>query len=124
MLYDKDLTYKIIGCAYAVHADLGPGLLESTYEACLEYELIQAGFDVKRQIALPVTYKDIKLDVGYRIDLLIENKVIVELKAVESIAPVHEAQLLTYLKLSNLKTGLLINFNVKDLKKGIIRRVN
>lgn len=124
MPYNKELTYKIIGCAFNVHSDLGPGLLESTYEACLEYELIQAGLDVKRQVALPVNYKDIKLEVGYRIDLLVENKVIIELKAVEKIAPIHEAQLLTYLKLSHIKTGLLINFNVKDLKKGIYRRVN
>lgn len=124
MPYNKELTYNIIGCAYNVHSDLGPGLLESTYEACLEYELIQAGLNVKRQVALPVNYKDIKLEVGYRIDLLVEDKVIIELKAVENIAPIHEAQLLTYLKLSNIKTGLLINFNVKDLKKGIYRRVN
>jgi GxxExxY protein len=124
MFYDKQLTYTIIGCAFNVHSDLGPGLLESTYEACLEYELVQSGLKVKRQVNLPVKYKDINLETGYRIDLLVEDKVIIELKAVEEIAPIHEAQLLTYLKLSKIKTGLLINFNVKDLKKGIIRRVN
>jgi len=124
MLYDENLTYKIIGCAYKVHSILGPGLLESTYEVCLEKGLIIEGLKVQRQVALPVFYKDIKLDAGYRIDLLVEDRVILELKSVDEIAPIFEAQLLTYLKLSGLKTGFLINFNVTDLKKGIIRRVN
>lgn len=124
MLFDKELTYKIIGCAYEVHSQLGPGLLESTYEACLEKELIEHGLKVQRQVSLPVVYKNSKLDAGYRIDLLVEDKVILELKSVDEMAPIFEAQLLTYLKLAGLKTGLLINFNVIDLKKGIIRRVN
>jgi GxxExxY protein len=119
----NDISYKIIGCAYAVHSELGPGLLESTYEACLEYELRKLGFKVEKQKSLPVIYHGVRLDAGYRIDLLIENKIIIELKSVENIIPIHEAQLLTYLKLAKIKLGLLINFNVKDLKKGIVRRV-
>jgi len=119
----NDISYKIIGCAYTVHSELGPGLLESTYETCLEYELLERGLKVERQKSLPVIYKDVKLTAGYRIDLLVENKVIVEIKSCEAVAPIHEAQLLTYLKLANKKLGLLINFNVKDLKQGIMRRV-
>ncbi len=119
----NDLSYKIIGCAYQVHSELGPGLLESSYEACLQYELLNEGLKTESQKALPVVYKDIKLDAGYRIDLLVEDSVIIEIKSVEAIAPIHEAQLLTYLKLSKIKLGLLINFNVPDLKKGIMRRV-
>ncbi len=119
----NDLSYAIIGCSYTVHSELGPGLLESTYEVCLEYELLKKGLKVERQKSLPVVYKNIKLDAGYRIDLLVEDKIIVELKSCEAIAPVHEAQLLTYLKLAKIKLGLLINFNVADLKKGIRRRV-
>lgn len=119
-----NITYKIIGCAYKVHTALGPGLLESTYEVCLESELLQSGFHVSRQLALPVVYNNIKLDAGYRIDLMVENMIIIEMKSVESLAPVHTAQLLTYLKLSNIKVGLLINFNETDLKNGIKRLVN
>ena len=119
----NDISYKIIGCAYTVHSELGPGLLESTYETCLEYELLERGLKVERQKSLPVIYKDVKLTAGYRIDLLVEDKVIVEIKSCEAVAPIHEAQLLTYLKLANKKLGLLINFNVKDLKQGIMRRV-
>jgi len=119
----NDISYKIIGCAYTVHSELGPGLLESTYETCLEYELLDKGLKVERQKPLPVIYKDIKLNAGYRIDLLVEEKVIVEIKSSEAISPVYEAQLLTYLKLADKKLGLLINFNVKDLKQGIMRRV-
>ena len=117
----NDLTYTIIGCAYKVHSELGPGLLESTYEVCLEYELFKAGLNVKRQKSLPVIYNDIKLEAGYRIDLLVNNKIILELKSVDAIAPIHKAQLMTYLKLSELKLGLLLNFNVKDMKTGINR---
>ena len=106
-----------------MHAELGPGLLESTYEACLTYELLQSGYKVERQKPLPVIYKEVKLDAGYRIDLLVNNKVIVELKSVDAIAPIHEAQLLTYMKLSGIKLGLLLNFNVKDFKQGIMRRI-
>ena len=119
----NDISYKIIGCSYKVHANLGPGLLESTYEVCLEHELISAGLHVIRQKELPVVYDDIKLNAGYRIDLLVENEIIIELKSVDAIAPIHEAQLLTYLKLSGKKLGLLLNFNVTDMKKGIMRRV-
>ncbi len=119
----NQLSYEIIGCAYEVHKQLGPGLLESTYEACLAYELIEKGLETKRQVALPVVYKDIKLDAGYRIDLLVRESIILEIKSAEAIIPIYEAQLLTYLKLSGIKLGLLINFNVNDLKKGIMRRV-
>ncbi|PKP08544.1 MAG: GxxExxY protein [Bacteroidetes bacterium HGW-Bacteroidetes-4] len=123
MDYLNHLSHEIIGCAIKVHQELGPGLLESTYEVCLEYELIQKGIIAERQKALPVIYNSIKLDAGYRIDLLVGNEVIVELKSVDSLLPIHEAQLLTYMKLSGKKLGLLINFNVKLLKDGIVRRV-
>jgi GxxExxY protein len=117
------LTEMIIGAAIEVHRHLGPGLLESTYEACLYYELIKLGLRVERQKALPVIYKEVRLDQGYRIDLLVENTVIVELKVVEKISQVHEAQVLSYLKLSGCPAGLLLNFNVKLLKQGIRRFV-
>jgi GxxExxY protein len=117
----NQITEKIIGCAIEVHRNLGPGLLESAYEECLYYELNELGLNVKRQLALPLVYKDVKLDAGYRIDLMVENKVIVEIKSVEAIAEIHKAQLMTYMKLANIKIGLLINFNVSRLKDGIIR---
>lgn len=119
----NNLTHQIIGAAIEVHKTLGPGLLESTYEECLchEFDLRQTHY--KRQQALPVRYKGIKLDCGYRIDLLVENSVILELKAVEALEPIHEAQLLTYLKLTGFKIGLLINFNVPVLKQGIKRLI-
>ncbi|HPQ08438.1 MAG TPA: GxxExxY protein [Bacteroidia bacterium] len=117
----NQITEKIIGCAIEVHRNLGPGLLESAYEECLYYELNTLGLDVNRQLALPLVYKGVKLDVGYRIDLLVENKVIVEIKSVDAIAEIHKAQLMTYMKLANIKIGLLINFNVTRLKDGIIR---
>ncbi|MDA3928535.1 MAG: GxxExxY protein [Prolixibacteraceae bacterium] len=117
----NEISYKIIGAAYKVHSELGPGLLESTYEVCLEYELLNLGFKVERQKALPLVYDKIKLDAGYRIDLLVEDNIILELKSVEEIAPIHKAQIMTYLKLSGLKLGLLMNFNVLDMKKGIKR---
>ena len=120
----NDLTYQIIGCAYKIHSRLGPGLLESTYEVCMEYELIKNGFEVKKQVALPVIYDEVKLDAGYRIDLIVNNSVIIEIKSVESLTDVHLAQVLTYLKLSDCKLGLLINFNVSKLKDGIRRVVN
>ena len=119
----NQLTEKIIGAAIEVHRNLGPGLLESTYETCLVYELGQLGLLVERQKALPVVYKDVKLEQGYRIDLLVEGVVIVELKVVEEINSVHEAQVLSYLKLSGCPAGLLLNFNVKLLKQGIRRFV-
>ena len=118
-----DCTGEIISAAIAVHRELGPGLLESTYEACLFYELEQRGLGVEKQRELPVRYRGVKLDCGYRIDLLVENSVIVELKSVDALLPIHEAQLLSYLKLSGLKVGLLINFNVEVLKTGVKRRV-
>jgi len=115
------LTGQIIGAAIEVHRHLGPGLLESAYETCLAYELRQLGLAVERQKTLSLIYKEIKLDHGYRVDLLVEQKVIVELKVVEQIAPVHEAQVLSYLRFSGCKVGLLLNFNVKLLKDGIRR---
>ncbi|MCK4421931.1 GxxExxY protein [candidate division WOR-3 bacterium] len=118
------LSREIIGAAIEVHKTLGPGLLESAYEECLCYEIKFRGFDIKRQSPLQVRYKDINLECGYRIDILIEDKVIVELKTVENIEPIHKAQLLTYLRLSNKWLGLLINFNESVLKDGIIRLVN
>jgi GxxExxY protein len=119
----NNVTYDIIGCAYKVHSTLGPGLLESTYEVCLEHELLKSRYTVARQVALPVVYDDIKLDAGYRIDLLINNSVIIEIKSVETLAPIHSAQLLTYLKLSGKNLGLLINFNETNLQDGIKRLI-
>jgi len=119
----NQLTSKILQSAFTVHSALGPGLLESAYEECLFYELIQNGLQVSKQQALPLIYKEVKLDAGYRIDLWVENKVVIELKAVEAINEVHIAQTLTYMKLSNSKIGLLINFNVKSLKNGIKRLI-
>jgi GxxExxY protein len=115
------ITQKIIGCAIEVHKNLGPGLLESAYEECLVFELNKAGLNTKRQLPTPIVYKDIKLDCGYRIDILVENFVVIELKVVDEINPVHEAQILTYLKFSKMNIGLLINFNVTVLKNGIRR---
>jgi len=117
------LTEQIIGAAIEVHRHLGPGLLESAYETCLAYELEKLGLKVERQKALPLIYKEIRLEQGYRIDLLVEDAVVVELKVVEHILPVHEAQVLSYLKLSGCKVGLLLNFQVKLLKNGIRRFV-
>jgi GxxExxY protein len=117
----NEITKIIIGCAIEVHRILGPGLLESAYEECLIYELIKKGLNIERQRSVPVVYKDIKLDYGYRIDVLVESSVIIELKAVDSINPVHEAQLLTYMRFAKKPLGLLINFNVAILKDGIRR---
>ena len=117
------LTQRIIGFAIEVHRQLGPGLLESAYEECLCYELREAGLAFRRQVPLPVVYKAVRLDCGYRIDLIVEDTVILELKTVERLVPVHEAQLLTYLRLSGLRTGLLLNFNSPVLKDGIRRMV-
>lgn len=122
-LLHKDITAKVIDAAYQVHAALGPGLLESTYQACLMHELIQQGLYVEVQKALPVVYKEVKLECGYRIDLLVENKIIIEIKSVEAFNDVHMAQLLTYLKLSHCRVGFLINFNVKYFKEGVKRVV-
>lgn len=115
------LTQRVIGCAIEVHRTLGPGLLESSYEQCLMYELKQAGLIAKSQVLLPIVYKSVVIDAGYRLDILLPGKLILELKAVENLLPIHTAQLITYLKLSNIKTGLLINFNVPKLTDGIKR---
>ncbi len=115
-------TERILGAAITVHRELGPGLLESAYQACLAFELEDCGLRVERQVALPVEYRGVRLDCGYRLDLIVERTVVVEIKAVERIVPVHEAQLLTYLRLSGLPLGLLLNFNVPLLKDGGIRR--
>ena len=120
----NEISEKIIGAAIQVHRTLGPGLLESTYEACLKYELEKQGLKVQSQVGLPVIYDGIKIDLGYRLDILVEDTVIVELKAVTKVTPIHEAQLLSYLKLSGKHLGLLINFNVILLKDGITRRMN
>ncbi|MDK9717817.1 MAG: GxxExxY protein [Trichlorobacter sp.] len=114
----------IVDAAMKVHSALGPGLLESAYETCLKHELLKRNLEVKSQVELPIVYEGIRLDAGYRIDLLVADSVVVELKSVEKIAPIHEAQLLSYLKLSDLQVGLLINFNVMHLKDGIKRMVN
>ncbi len=121
---ENEISKIIFNCALKVHRALGPGLLENSYEECLFYELKKSGLKVEKQKALPLIYEEVKLDTGYRIDLLVENKVIVELKSVEAINKVHLAQVLTYLKLSNCKLGLLINFNVTLIKNGIKRVVN
>ena len=118
------ISNKIIGAAIEVHKNLGPGLLESTYERCLVFELSQLGFAIERQKELPVIYKGNLIDCGYRLDLLVEHKVIIEIKAEKAILPVHEAQLLTYLKLTQLKLGMLLNFNVVLMKTGIKRIVH
>jgi GxxExxY protein len=120
LLY-KDLTGKIVDCAIIVHRLLGPGLLESAYEECLYYELTVNGISALKQVPMPLVYKDKKLELGFRLDLLIEEKVIVEVKSVEVLNPVHQAQVMTYLKLSGCRIGLLINFNVQFLKEGIKR---
>jgi GxxExxY protein len=117
------LSGKVIELAIEVHRELGPGLLESAYEECLCYELSRSGLAFIRQVPLPVRYKEVLLDCGYRIDVVVESNLLLELKTVEAIAPIHEAQLLTYLKLSKLRTGLLLNFNVPLLKDGIKRMV-
>jgi len=117
------LTERVIGAAIEVHRHLGPGLLESAYEECLCYELSLAGLTFERQVPLPVVYKEIRLECGYRLDVVVEKKLILELKTIEKILPVHEAQLLTYLKLTGIRKGLLLNFNVPVLREGIKRMV-
>jgi GxxExxY protein len=119
----NQLSGKVIGAAIEVHQTLGPGLLESAYEECLCHELSINGLSFKRQQHLPVSYKAIKLDCGYRLDIVVENLIIIELKAVDRIEPIHKAQLLTYLKLANMKLGLLLNFNVPVMRDGIVRLV-
>ena len=120
----NSLSSVIIGCAIKVHKELGPGLLESAYQECLLYELRKAGLKVVKEKPMPIIYDEIKLDHGYRIDILVENRVVIELKTVEQLNDVHTAQVLTYMKLGNYKLGLLMNFNVKLLKNGIKRFIN
>ena len=118
----ESLTAQIIGAAIKVHKELGPGLLESAYEARLAHELTKSGVHIERQVALPVAYDGITLDCGYRLDLVVERQVILELKAVEKVLPIHEAQLMTYLRLARLPVGLILNFNVMRMTDGIVRR--
>ena len=121
---ENEIATKIIGVCINIHKSLGPGLLESVYEDVVAYDLKEIGFDVKQQFPIPLIYKEVKFEVGFRLDLLVNDKVIIELKSVSNLLPVHYAQTLTYLKLSDKKLGLLINFNVKFLKNGIHRIVN
>mgnify|MGYP003733841447 CR=1 FL=1 len=121
---ENEIAHQILDSAYRVHSKLGPGLFESVYEAALAYELAQRGLNVSRQFPIPVIYESIQIEAGFRADLLVEGKVIVELKFIEAITPVHHKQLLTYLRLSNTRLGLLLNFNVPRLKEGITRLVS
>jgi GxxExxY protein len=121
---ENELSKSILDAAFRVHSALGPGLLESAYEACLAYELRAEGFSILTQLPLPIVYREVRLDVGYRLDLLVEELVIVEIKSVDALAPIHQAQMLSYLKLSGKRLGLLINFNTVWLKDGIKRMVN
>ena len=124
MMTENEIAKIIVNTCYKIHVELGPGLLESVYEEILHYELLQLGLKVERQKAIPVIWDDLKMDIGFRADLIVENKVIIELKSIEKIAPVHPKQLLTYLKITDLKLGLLINFGEKLIKDGIKRIVN
>lgn len=124
ILKENDITEAVIGCAIKVHKVLGPGLLESAYEECLYYELKKTGLFIEKQKPLPLIYEEVKLDCGYRMDMVIENKVVIEVKSLDALHDIHLAQILTYLKLSNTKVGLLINFNVLKLVDGVKRVVN
>ncbi len=121
--HESGLGERVIGLGIDVHRRLGPGLLESAYEECLCFELKQAGLGYQRQVALPIVYKDVRLDCGYRMDIVVQNELIIEIKALDRILPVHEAQMLTYLRLSGLRAGLLMNFNNVVLKDGLKRFV-
>ena len=123
-MIENEISYKVRGAIFKVFNALGPGLLESAYEVVLSHELRKEGLEVKTQVPLPLIYDELKMDVGYRIDLLVENKVIIEIKSVESLAEVHHKQVITYLKLSGLKLGLLVNFNCTEIDKSIFRKVN
>jgi len=123
-MIENELSQVILDCAFNVHKNLGPGLLESVYEETISYELLKKNIKIQRQVGIPVVYNDIKMEIGFRADIIVENKVIIEIKSVESLSDVHFKQLLTYLKLSDLKLGLLINFNESLLKNGIKRVVN
>lgn len=119
-----EISHKVIGCAMKVHTKLGPGLLESAYQECLLYELRKIGLVVRKEVPMPIVYEEVKLDHGYRIDLLVEEKIVIEIKSVEALTDVHKAQVLTYLRLGEFKLGLLINFHVKSLKNGLKRIAN
>lgn len=121
---ENELSHLVVGCAMRVHTALGPGLVESAYEACLQFELIKSGLQVEAQKPLPLVYESVKLECGYRVDLLVERKLIIEVKSIEALAEIHFAQVLTYLRLSNLRLALLLNFNVVHMKDGIRRIVN
>jgi len=123
-MIENEISYIIRGCIFKIYNSLGAGLLESAYEAALKYEIEKAGLEVRTQVALPMIYESVRVDIGYRLDLLVENKVIVELKSVENLLDVHHKQIITYLKLSGLKLGLLVNFNSDDISKSIFRKVN
>ena len=123
-LFNKEYTHKLLGCAYRVHTELGPGLLESVYEAALVYELEIQGFEVRHQVPVKVNYRGMELDMDLRLDVIVDNSVILELKSVAEIQPVHQKQLLTYMRLTGISLGYLINFNVEYLKDGIERLVN
>lgn len=124
IMEDDEITSKIIKCAIKVHRAIGPGLLESAYKECLSYELVKSGLQVEKEKALPVIYENIKLDCGYRLDLLVENRIIVEIKSVDALNDIHMAQLLTYLRLNQTRLGLLLNFNVVKMLNGIKRMAN
>jgi GxxExxY protein len=121
---ENQIAAAVVDAAFKIHTTLGPGLLESVYESTLEYELRKRGLSVRRQISLPVYYEGLKLELGYRVDLIVGDKVIIEIKSIEALAPIHKRQLLTYLRLANMRLGLLINFNVERVKDGIQRVVN
>ncbi len=121
---ENELSYKIRGAIFTVYNYLGPGLLESTYQAALEYELNELGLSVEKEVTLPLKYKNIQFDTGYRIDLIVEKKVLIELKSIEEISPVHHKQVITYLKLSGIKLGILVNFNTMEIAKSIFRKIN
>ena len=123
-MIENDISYKIRGAIFDVYNDLGAGLFESVYAAALEWELINRGLQVKREVPIPVYYKGIEMDLGFRLDLLVENKVIIEVKSVENLAAVHHKQVLTYLKITELRLGILVNFNVANIKEGVFRKVN
>ncbi|PWH84867.1 GxxExxY protein [Brumimicrobium oceani] len=121
---ENEISYKIRGAIFSIYNNLGPGLLESVYSAALVYELKKAGLSVRKEVSVPVYYEEAKLELGFRLDLLVEEKVIIEVKSVEQLAKVHHKQVLTYLKITNLKLAMLINFNVEEINSGIFRKVN